>query len=62
MTHVFKETDYAADLKAVQIDQYALTCIYHQTPELCLAAVRQNGKALDYIHDKAMFDHVVSNM
>lgn len=43
------ETEMGNDLKMVQQNGMKLTDVKEQTPELCLAAVQQNGLVLCFV-------------
>ena len=40
---VNEDEQYQKDLEMVKQDGLALACVKKQTPELCMAAVQQNG-------------------
>lgn len=45
-------TDQAQLIEIVSWNPYALQCVQHQTPEICLAAVHDNWKAILHVKDQ----------
>ena len=43
------------ELEKVKYNGLALCLVKHQTPEICLAAVRQHGLALEYVINQTKF-------
>ena len=44
--------DRELELEIIKTDGWCLQHIKEQTPEICMAAVRQNGYTLYYVKDK----------
>ena len=58
----FDVNDETECLKAVKYNGMALAFVEHQTPEICCEAVKQDGRAIEYIRDKKMFERVAKAM
>jgi hypothetical protein len=51
-------TRYEKDLRMVKRKGIYLRFVKEQTPELCLAAAKQNGHALRFIKDSRLKAHI----